>query len=287
MKALSIFPPQIAFNLVMGLLGGLGLQITPDTVHAWLGLALCVLVLGNILFHPWVISAFRTAGQVLRLSPADSDAVAQRVLALLPQPTDISGAIGDLATRVDTLAGHPLFDPKIVAGIGALIERAQSNSTDNPPGQANDVTGAQNGAGADVNKPAADASSGSAAAATGGVVQTSQSGFGRLVIAGTIVAFCLLLFVASHAHAQSLCVKRADVVSLLAEKYGEVLVAHGDATDADSAPVEMYASKDGKTFTFVHVEAGGAIACLIGDGKNWQIVPDVTYPPIPPKGDPS
>jgi hypothetical protein len=70
----------------------------------------------------------------------------------------------------------------------------------------------------------------------------------------------------SAAHAQNACLKRADLVKYLGDKYGEFPAGRGLA--GTSAMIEVYASESG-TFSIVSTHVNG-VSCIVGAGQNWE-----------------
>ena len=79
-----------------------------------------------------------------------------------------------------------------------------------------------------------------------------------------VLIFILTSFLATPIAAQQRCGPRADVMSVLAERYGETRQAIG--LTADSRVMELFASDESGTWTITATSANG-ITCLVGSGK--------------------
>ncbi len=75
---------------------------------------------------------------------------------------------------------------------------------------------------------------------------------------------------ASPALAQTLCGPRDGLVEQLKSGWDEILVAQG-LTNANDRLIELFASKDGKTWTLIITYSNGP-SCIIIAGHNWQTV---------------
>ena len=62
------------------------------------------------------------------------------------------------------------------------------------------------------------------------------------------------------------CAERTDVVRILKELFGELLVAHGLA--ASGAVAELFRSPQG-TWTIVATSPNG-VSCMVGAGESWK-----------------
>ena len=75
---------------------------------------------------------------------------------------------------------------------------------------------------------------------------------------------------ATPALAQSLCGPRDAFIDKLKNDYAETPFAHG-LTDSNDMLIEVFASKDGETWTLLLTYPNGE-SCLITTGKNWRTV---------------
>jgi hypothetical protein len=71
------------------------------------------------------------------------------------------------------------------------------------------------------------------------------------------------------------CVKRADLISHLMDKYHEAPAAVGLADNGSL--LEVFASKSGETWT-VTVTMPNGISCMVATGQNWQDLPRIAKP---------
>jgi hypothetical protein len=86
---------------------------------------------------------------------------------------------------------------------------------------------------------------------------------------GSCVALVILAFVSANtALAQRGCAPRSDFVKYLGEKHSEAPVAHG-LMNANDRLLELFASKDGKTWTLLATYPNGE-SCVVTAGHDWR-----------------
>jgi hypothetical protein len=90
---------------------------------------------------------------------------------------------------------------------------------------------------------------------------------------------CLALLVATSAHAQQQCGPRDEVISMLAERFGEELRSVGLSP---RGIVEIYSSEETGTWTILMNRTDG-LACLLASGQLWE--QDAVS--LEPEGDPT
>jgi hypothetical protein len=96
----------------------------------------------------------------------------------------------------------------------------------------------------------------------------------------TAFAAAVLLFASpALSQTQMPCADRADVVSRLAERYGETLQSMG--LNQNNTILEVYASEETGTWTILLSRADGT-ACLVAAGQMWDGTPAQA-----PVGDPA
>ena len=83
---------------------------------------------------------------------------------------------------------------------------------------------------------------------------------------------------ATPALAQSLCGPRDAFIDKLKNDYAEAPVAHG-LTDANDRLVELFMSKDGKTWTLLLTSPDGQ-SCVIVAGHAWRGALDKLLKPM-------
>ena len=76
-----------------------------------------------------------------------------------------------------------------------------------------------------------------------------------------------LTAVPAAAQAQAICVPRQALVDALKDEHREVPVSLGVTEDGRAA--ELFASPDGKTWTFVVTTPAG-VSCVFAAGKDWD-----------------
>lgn len=91
---------------------------------------------------------------------------------------------------------------------------------------------------------------------------------GCLILIGAVV--CVALLWHGVAKGQELCLPQDQIVSRLQTKYQERMVAVG--VMATGALLQVYATKDGKTWSLLVVRTDG-IACLMTHGEDYQVLP--------------
>lgn len=84
--------------------------------------------------------------------------------------------------------------------------------------------------------------------------------------AAAIVALLALIPSAAAQQQAPTCVKRADLVVHLAEKFQEALIASGVADNGSL--LELFATIDGDTWTVALTMPNGT-ACLVATGNTW------------------
>ncbi len=82
----------------------------------------------------------------------------------------------------------------------------------------------------------------------------------------TLLALALLLAIGPSASAQQICMERADMSSLLGDRFAESRVAGG--LSSNGRLVEIYASGGGATWTMVVTTPQGH-SCVVASGKAW------------------
>ncbi len=83
------------------------------------------------------------------------------------------------------------------------------------------------------------------------------------------LAALFLLFTSQSVQAHApVCADRKTVITHLAEKYGETVVAIG--IDSKGRLVEMLVSEDARTWTILSSKPGENIACALAIGGDWQ-----------------
>ena len=92
------------------------------------------------------------------------------------------------------------------------------------------------------------------------------------VIAAAIAALTTTVSMTAATHAQGMCFPRADLVQQLARDFQEAPAAVG-ITD-DGSLLEVFASKDGETWTVV-VSLPDGTACPVAAGQQWLETPRV------------
>ena len=83
-----------------------------------------------------------------------------------------------------------------------------------------------------------------------------------------LAAAAALFMLASPVFAEPLCEARSAAVKYLADKYGETPVGQG-LTNPNSLLVELFASKNGETWTLL-VSYPNGTSCVIAAGKDWR-----------------
>lgn len=94
----------------------------------------------------------------------------------------------------------------------------------------------------------------------------------RLKIAAALAA----IHAAWPAAAQAPCAPHADVVALLAERWGEARIGIG--LGASGHAFELYAAEATGTWTIVVTDPAGR-ACLLASGQAWEAVEGGLPPP--------
>lgn len=92
-----------------------------------------------------------------------------------------------------------------------------------------------------------------------------------------IAAAALVLAVATPVAAQqAACAPHAEVVALLSQQHGEVMIGVG--LDQRGVLTELFTSPGGATWSII-VTAPGGLACMAGYGTSWQsrITPEPTF----------
>jgi hypothetical protein len=90
-----------------------------------------------------------------------------------------------------------------------------------------------------------------------------------------LFAAVLTVIIASPALAQPMrCHTRQAVLEHLAKNYQEHTAELGVANNGGI--VELFAAKDGKTWTIVITMPNGP-TCLLAAGKDWETIPNVLY----------
>ncbi len=93
-----------------------------------------------------------------------------------------------------------------------------------------------------------------------------QEGFGRQVL-----LIVVLLLIPATALSRGHCAKDMEsAVSQLGQKYKEALIAQG--INVAGALVQVWSTKDGKTWTVTIAIPGGPV-CVLAQGTDWQVVP--------------
>lgn len=96
----------------------------------------------------------------------------------------------------------------------------------------------------------------------------------RALIVLVLAIFAAILLTVSHAHAQSLCATRAEMVAgLQGSKYGEASTGKGLAMNGQVV-IELFVGKE--TFTILATLPGGERSCIIAAGKTWVDVASET-----------
>jgi hypothetical protein len=73
------------------------------------------------------------------------------------------------------------------------------------------------------------------------------------------------------------CGARADVVSWLAQNFGEMPLVRG--VQGDGRLFELYAGKTGATWTVVVTEPGGE-SCIVSEGTSLELLPEEGRQPV-------
>jgi hypothetical protein len=89
------------------------------------------------------------------------------------------------------------------------------------------------------------------------------------------LGFGAVLFLAGQAHGAD-CARRNQVVTTLADRYGEAREAIGLASNG--AVIEVFASADGATWTITATLASG-MTCLVASGEHYERL--LETPPAP------
>ena len=100
-----------------------------------------------------------------------------------------------------------------------------------------------------------------------------------------IAAAALVLAVASPAAAQqAACAPHTDVVALLSQQHGEVMIGVG--LDQRGVLTELFTSPGGATWSIIVTKPGG-LACMVSAGTGWQemAAPEPTFLQRPHDGD--
>jgi hypothetical protein len=80
----------------------------------------------------------------------------------------------------------------------------------------------------------------------------------------------LLCIPTAQAQQAPACVKRADLLKHLSEKYQEVPAAVG--LGDNGSLLEVFATADGSTWT-VAISMPNGVACMVATGQDWRDVP--------------
>ncbi len=88
-----------------------------------------------------------------------------------------------------------------------------------------------------------------------------------LFILSIVVFAALMVAIATQARAQTACGKRADMVRVLDENYGEV--RRGGGLAGPTAIYEIWASDATGTWTILKTYPNG-VACVVAVGEGWH-----------------
>ncbi len=88
--------------------------------------------------------------------------------------------------------------------------------------------------------------------------------FGAIGLALTLLM--VTIFMVRPAEAQTVCVMHADLVQQLSRTYAEEPMALG--LGSDGSVMELFTSKDGKTWTLVRIMPNGT-SCMMAGGESW------------------
>lgn len=112
----------LAFGVATILLGLIGVHVAPDTLTSYMdlifgGLGVGVIVLRLVTDGPVFNKVAADAG----LSADDIAKIRTEVQVAVPDVGILGSALGDLAGKIDALAGRNVIDPDLVAKITALV----------------------------------------------------------------------------------------------------------------------------------------------------------------------
>lgn len=102
--------------------------------------------------------------------------------------------------------------------------------------------------------------------------------YGRLTLLWAVTLAAVIGV--TEAQAQTACAPRDTLVAGLAQRYQEAAVAIGLSASGDI--LEVYATRDGKTWTIVKTNPAG-LSCGFDAGEGWQAI----EAPEAPDGDPA
>lgn len=110
-----------------------------------------------------------------------------------------------------------------------------------------------------------------------GFTLTWETGTCHTLLIKAAAAALFFALVATQAFAQGFCAPRDLFVQKLADDFSESPVAHG-LTNANDRLLELFASKDGKTWTLIITYPNGQ-SCVITAGHSWrETMPELLKP---------
>lgn len=123
----------VLFNVAIGVVTLLGLHIAPDTINRWLDVIVPATVVGNVLLRALTDTPmFNDLATRQGLSPA-AIADIKSAVASLPAGADLPAAVNDLTDQVNNLAGHPIFEPALAAGLANVVACVGTSLPPSPP----------------------------------------------------------------------------------------------------------------------------------------------------------